>query len=249
MRNEKDETALLLAVGRGYAKSVQALINADANVDIINKNGNTALILAVVLKHLEIVQKLLDAGAKLDLQNLQERSTALMIAANRGLIDIIQQIINAGKASGVNLLEITDNNGETALMYAIRNRQPEAVKLLLDHGANACYQNSEANKKNTPLIVAVEQGSKEIVEILIDRNSDCINAVNSNNDTALMFAAILGHLEIVQKLLDAGADPNCKNLQECTALEAVKVKRRNLKKGKEQNKYNEIIKLFTLQDT
>ena len=118
MRNEKDETALLLAVGRGYAKSVQALINADANVDIINKNGNTALILAVVLEHLEIVQKLLDAGAKLDLQNLQERSTALMIAANRGLIDIIQQIINAGKASGVNLLEITVKCSENRLTVA-----------------------------------------------------------------------------------------------------------------------------------
>ena len=46
-----------------------------------------------------------------------------------------------------------------------------------------------------------------------------MNLTNGDKETALHCAAQYGHLECVKQLLDAGAEPNIKNIREETALD------------------------------
>jgi ankyrin repeat protein len=70
---------------------------------------------------------------------------------------------------------------------------------------------------NTELILAAQNGHKEIVSELLDRGAD-VNASNNYGITALIYAAQNGHKEIVNELLDRGADVNASNNYGITAL-------------------------------
>ncbi len=73
-------TALQIATKHGFDEVVQALIDAKANVNIMNFNtGNTALHLAVYFGKEKIVKDLIKAKARFDIKNNQHK-TALDIA-------------------------------------------------------------------------------------------------------------------------------------------------------------------------
>ena len=74
--------------------------------------------------------------------------------------------------------------------------------------------------KNVPLMYAINFKKLETAKYLIDKKSD-VNHKNSMGFTPLMAAAIKGHAEIVQKLLDAGANVNTAR-QGRTALDMAK---------------------------
>jgi ankyrin repeat protein len=57
-----------------------------------------------------------------------------------------------------------DNEGITALMYAVAFEHPEMVKLLIDAGADV---NAKDNEGITALMVASFEGYTDIVELLI----------------------------------------------------------------------------------
>ena len=60
-----------------------------------------------------------------------------------------------------------------------------------------------------------------IVRVLLETGPSVpnVNLTNGDKETALHCAAQYGHLECVQQLLDAGAEPNIKNIREETALD------------------------------
>lgn len=59
----------------------------------------------------------------------------------------------------------------------------------------------------TPLMIAVAEGHKDVVRLLIERGAN-VNARNKLGRTPIMFAARYGYTEIVQLLADAGAELN-----------------------------------------
>ncbi|MBL8152062.1 MAG: protein kinase, partial [Blastocatellia bacterium] len=59
--------------------------------------------------------------------------------------------------------------------------------------------------KYTPLMEACEKGSLEIVDLLIRSGAD-VNLVNKDGNSALLIAAKQGYIDVVKKLVDAGAD-------------------------------------------
>ena len=69
------------------------------------------------------------------------------------------------------------------------------------------------------LMIATTQGSKPIVELLLNFGAD-VNEKNDSSEVALHYAALKGHKDIVQILLDHHADVNVKNDAEATPLAA-----------------------------
>lgn len=122
-----------------------------------------------------------------------------------------------------NVLEIPDINAYhrvgriSALMHAINYNNIDAIKLLIEAGANL---NATDNMGRTPLMIAVEFNNQDAVQILIESGAN-LNMQNLWGTTALNFAARKGHALIFQKLLYAGADIHKKDADGRTALDYV----------------------------
>ena len=87
--------------------------------------------------------------------------------------------------SGANVNAKTDN-GETALMWAVRHRNAEVVKALIEAGADI---NAKNNKGATALMLALilNRSPAKTVQILIDSGAD-IFAKDNAGKTALYYA-------------------------------------------------------------
>ena len=130
---------------------------------------------------------------------------------SKELEEITKIIWNAGASKSVNAV---DENGWTALMYAIQNGNTEMVKFLLTKKANL---NIVTKDGNTALIFASENGNTEIVKTLLAAGAK-VNTINKYGQTALMYASQNGHTDIVKVLLDSGANVNAMNTYGGTAL-------------------------------
>ncbi len=96
--------------------------------------------------------------------------------------------------------------GSTPLMYAVLYGDADAVRLLLDNGADPNVRN-EAGA--SALMWAVDDLEK--TRVLLQRGADA-NARSDDGRTALSITATrFGSLAVVSILLDAGADPSVKS--------------------------------------
>jgi hypothetical protein len=128
--------------------------------------------------------------------------------------------INTPKDVIVNLIQDGANVNQinkvrqTPLIAAIDSGNIEFVQLLLDNGADIDYENTFGTRKITPLLFSFIIQEPEITKILI-KNKANINYQDSDGSTALMYAAKIYNpilrKEIIQLLLDAGADPTIVN--------------------------------------
>ena len=64
-------------------KTIDLLVDWDANVDMKDNRGQTALMTAAQMNHPEVVKRLLNAGARADLRNKEGR-TAVDLARAAG---------------------------------------------------------------------------------------------------------------------------------------------------------------------
>jgi ankyrin repeat protein len=124
-------TALHWAVYKNDVATVDQLIKAGAKVAVANRQNTTPLLMAATYGNPEMVSRLLKAGA--DAKALgPNNETTLMLAARSGNPATIKILLAAGVP--VNAKEPL--RGTTALMWAVEQSHPEAVKALLDGGAD-----------------------------------------------------------------------------------------------------------------
>lgn len=104
-------------------------------------------------------------------------------------------------------------NGTTALHTAALADDPDYLRLLLAHGADP----NAANRRNgeTALAVAVSPRTDAQFRMLLDAGADA-NAADRQGYTPLHRAAMINAGEHVLQLLDAGADPQAKSVQDAT---------------------------------
>jgi hypothetical protein len=97
-------------------------------------------------------------------------------------------------------------DGWAPLHLAAAFAGPEAVRLLLEHGAHA-HQVSHNPQRNQALHAAIALGdSGEVIELLLEAGAD-VNATQAGGFTPLHQAAAAGKREIVALLLKSGARP------------------------------------------
>jgi ankyrin repeat protein len=94
--------------------------------------------------------------------------------------------------------------GVTPLWLACTNRSTEMVKALLKAGANP---NARLSTGETVLVNCARTGAVDAVNAMLTSSSEIdVNArENKRGQTALMWAAVGGHAEIVRSLVDYGA--------------------------------------------
>ena len=113
--------------------------------------------------------------------------------------------------------------GRSALLLAAENGREEAVKVLLEKGANFDTKDSS---DYTALHLAAQYGEMSVVQVLLDKGANfnakgserVLEAKTSRGETALHLAALFGHGSMVQVLLDKGADLYARDIELYTAL-------------------------------
>lgn len=168
-------------------------------------NGMTPLMIAATKTNLEEIKKLIEDGnVNIDDQD-DKGMTALMHAISSEIcFDCIEYLINKGANR-----TIKNNNGKTALDIAIEGRH-KLTKFLL-----TMYDkpNEEITNGLTPLMFAINNEFKDSAKILITEYNVDVKNKDLYDRTALHHACSKDNrfLDIVQLLIDEGADVNAED--------------------------------------
>jgi len=206
--DEKEGTALSFASGRGIVNIVQFLIDNGANVNLKDDTSHSALAIASNNNQIEVMKILLDNGANID-DNHYPRNRQL------DPYNFVHQDIKEPISSGNALYALCNGYGKNRF---------EAVKLLLDRGANTEVKDSCFG--NTPLLCisstleASSTGGNELIKLLLDRGAN-IEAKNKKGYTALLEASSRRDGKMIKLLLEKGANIEAKGEDAKTALLAL----------------------------
>ena len=131
-------------------------------------------------------------------RDIMDSGTALMSAAARNRSETLDALIEFGA-----ILDIQNNDGYTALTWAARNGRNRIVDDLIAAGADV----NATNGRTTPLIEAARYGFGKVVSALIKAGAS-LDAKGIYGRTALSWAAMNRHDDIMDDLIVAGADVN-----------------------------------------
>ncbi|MHC4833424.1 MAG: ankyrin repeat domain-containing protein [Planctomycetota bacterium] len=204
-------TALHWAAAEGQLEVAAALLEANADLNALDRVGMGPLAMAAKGGHPEVVTALLDAGANVNMRDAAGGSP-LLWASGLGNSATVELLL--AKGAEVN---IADVNGLSPLLWATSiGRDPRTVDLLLAGGANA--EQADRLSGDTPTIRAAKNSEPKVLEMLLARDVD-LSKANLRGTTALMAAAGSGGVAQVEMLLAAGADTSAKDSRGWTALD------------------------------
>lgn len=127
------QPAANLAIQRDSGRAFETLLAAPAlDVNLLNPAGESALMLAAIKGQLEWCERLLKRGAKVN----QPGWSPLHYAASGPNPRIVELLLGRGAA-----LEARSPNGSTPLMMAARYGSEDAVRLLVERGADPTLRN------------------------------------------------------------------------------------------------------------
>jgi beta-lactamase regulating signal transducer with metallopeptidase domain len=139
------------------------------------------------------------AGAFRDLDIYRD---AIVSAAEQGDIEALEHLFTR---SAIDINTAFAGDG-TALLIAARSGRKEAVRWLLDRGADP---NVPSPGDGNALIAAAGAGQTEVVQMLLDRGAR-IDEVVPGDENALITASGSGHADAVHLLISRGANVNAR---------------------------------------
>eukprot|EP00559_Dactyliosolen_fragilissimus_P007848 CAMPEP_0184863496 /NCGR_PEP_ID=MMETSP0580-20130426/11298_1 /TAXON_ID=1118495 /ORGANISM="Dactyliosolen fragilissimus" /LENGTH=920 /DNA_ID=CAMNT_0027361861 /DNA_START=180 /DNA_END=2942 /DNA_ORIENTATION=+ len=214
-------TALHVAAQAGHLGCVDILIEAGADVGILDDEDRTPLLLAVKGNYGEVASSLVKGGADpntLYVDDEGESHNLLMdsiIVENKEFASLLIQ-------NGADLYH-EDKHKVTTLLQASHRGMLDVVNLLIEkhlslgQKGKSGWLDAASDEGITPLIASCSEGHLEVSKSLVQAKVD-IDAKDKDETNSLMAASARGHSDIVKVLLDAGAKVNEQNIDGHTAL-------------------------------
>ncbi|KAH8433190.1 ankyrin repeat domain-containing protein [Aspergillus melleus] len=216
-RDVNMDTPLCLAITTSKSAVVDLLLKHNAKVNVRNSESLTPLAMSAAVKVPEeqglsawkiIMRRLIKEGNDLEARVEQRGFTPLMLAASRGRVDAMEQLLEAGANT-----EARDFDNRTALFQAVFSGNPGMAKLLLDHNARPDHLD---NQGGSPLEYAVSLGNNcpcqlqdsaifdmtGVVDMLLKSKPDLLFVQNRLEITAIGSAIAYGNPEMVEHLLN-----------------------------------------------
>ncbi|KAJ7152700.1 ankyrin repeat-containing domain protein [Mycena crocata] len=227
------DAVLCVASEYGSHGTTTLLINAGADVNSI-LNTRSPLHRAAKYGHKNVVRLLIENGADVDgitppgLLNRGRQSTALIEASKYGHEEVVRLLLENG--ANVNFHGFRTGN---ALLVACQNAHEKTARILIEHGADVNLEGIE-----TPVSAAARMGFDSVAKLLLENgarvdrallhaaaagytrmvklfvreyNAD-VNIVGVVGEeievTPLLIASINGHYDVVQILVENGANVN-----------------------------------------
>lgn len=236
---------LSLASQRGDAGVVERLLKAGAKVTDALPGGETPLMTAARSGNAAAVRALLAHGADVNAREETRKQSALMWAAAQGNVEAMKVLLEAGADVKARSNEIDFRNYEpmrggsaigdvtngvevefSPLFFAVRAGHLEAVKLLLDKGADV---NETLPDGTSALVVAAINAQWEVGTYLLSRGADPnaakqgwtalhqvarTRSYNLGNVPHPQPSGSVSSLDFARELLKRGADINAKMTKE-----------------------------------
>lgn len=197
-RDRWGNTPLHLAAARGHLAIVELLIVRGASIDAINGS----LRLAVEEGHADIVRLLLEHGAGDNRTpgGLRNALTPLLFGSPRA--EVMELLI--GHGADVNA---RGREGNTPLHDAASHGSTEAVRVLLEHGADPNVTN---DSRQTAAMLALDSRDAEIRQFLEPGKRETLRLLIQTGAEipSIHLAAFMGDRAKVEAFLSNGADAN-----------------------------------------
>lgn len=173
-----------------------------ADVHALTRDGYSPLAMAVARGHAELALTLIElhAGAVTDKVG-PTKNTLLHLACESGNVLMLEVLLSSADVDP----DPQNGEGVTPLQVAAGHGHLEAVKFLIDKGANV---NRPDRHGLTTLAAAAYQGSVDLVHFLIDECGAKVDVLNDKGASPLHGACQKGHVEVARALVAAGADVN-----------------------------------------
>ncbi|XP_021275772.1 E3 ubiquitin-protein ligase XBAT32 isoform X1 [Herrania umbratica] len=202
---------LVSAARDGDLQEAKALLEYNPRLARYSTFGvrNSPLHYSAAQGHHELVSLLLESGVDINLRNYRGQ-TALMQACQYGHWEVVQTLI----LFGANIHRADYLNGGTALHLAALNGHSRCIRLLLaDYipSIPSCWNKLRKRSKNKESIAELDESALREV---IGRPAD-------GGVTALHMAALNGHVETVQLLLDLGASVTEVTMEDGTTIDLI----------------------------
>ncbi len=198
-QSESQSEALRLAAHSGNLSDVERLIAAGADVNARDVLGTTALHDAAWSGHLDVAAFLIAHGADINAQTGQRAATPLEFAVLQDHASLVKLLAASGAR-----LDTRFRNEQTILHLACAQGDPQIVAILL--GAHADLNATDASG-DTALDTAVLHGRANAVLLLIAHGADARRVHPNDGRGPLHEACMKGSADLMQPLVDAGADP------------------------------------------
>lgn len=227
IKDKNGRTALMIASIWGHEKVVKQLLDAKSNINEVDKYGYTALILAIYNQNKKVIRLLIQSGADINTTDKNGNKEVIKTVSNINAInnnecttlfnavffkhiDLIKQLVQT--KADINI--INKFLGCTLLTHAVYRKYTEIIKQLIKLKTDIKFHDGN---NDTVLIIAVQNGYKEIVmlliEIIVAYNENSViklhlDTRNKYGQTALTIATECKRAEIVKRLIKANADVN-----------------------------------------
>ena len=225
--SDDGRSALVSAVRQEHADVVKVLIDAGADIERKGDDGRSLLVASSA--NLQIVKMLVKAGAGVRATS-NEGNTCLIFATYRGHTETVRYLVGLPQVD----VNHKNNKGLTALHCAANHNQADAMEVLIDAGADIEAKDDDTgssplhlsrgldvakllvkagaevratdNKGYTCLMCASYEGHTETVRYLVGLKDVDVNHISDDGRSALFSAVRKKHADVVEVLIDAGAD-------------------------------------------
>ena len=201
---------------RGDQVAAGTVLAVDAEMARARDAQGTALHLAAVRGHLDVVQLLLRYGADANARDAGDNATPLHFAAGAGHVDIVRLLLEAGAdVHGHGALHDADVIGWATSLGAPSTVRRDVLAVLLEHGARH------------HIFSAIATGDPDVVRHVVEDDPDAMDRRMSRferGESPLHFAMRLRRYDLLDLLLELGADPESRDLAGRTSLEVAMTK-------------------------
>uniref|UniRef100_A0A8C8DZH7 Ankyrin repeat and FYVE domain containing 1 n=1 Tax=Oryzias sinensis TaxID=183150 RepID=A0A8C8DZH7_9TELE len=226
LKDAMDQTVLGLALWTGMHNIAAQLLGSGASINDTMSNGQTLLHMAIQRQDSKSALFLLEHQADINVRT-QEGQTALQLAISNQLPLVVDAICTRGAD-----MSVVDDKGDPPLWLALENGLEDIASTLVRHGCDStCWSPGPSGCMQTLLHRAVDENNEVSACFLIrsgcDVNSPRRPGPNGEGDeeardgqTPLHLASNWGLEEVVQCLLEFGANVNTQDAEGRTPIHA-----------------------------